>query len=152
MENRNLNNQQPNYQQQYQPYGQQPQQPYAQPQQYQQQQYAQARYVQTDPDYEAKASELLTGAITSVILPAFPVASIIAIFKGKANRKKVLEYLENGGLHTTKIKVCSALSRAGTYLGIGMTVVWAFFLVYITMMVIMMVLAMFGSAVYYFNM
>ena len=46
------------------------------------------------------------------------------------NRKALLEYIGQGGLHTPKIKLCSALSRAAKYAGIGYTVFWAFYLLY----------------------
>ena len=46
------------------------------------------------------------------------------------NRKALLEYLDKGGVHTIKMKVCSALSRAGRYAGIGYTIFWALYLLY----------------------
>lgn len=104
---------------------------------YQQQQYyQQPQYYTTpgfqasDPVYLAKANELLKGAIIACVLAGFPVCSIIAIFKGMGNRKKVLEYLDKGGLHTPRIKISSILSRAATYYGIGSTVLYAIMFLY----------------------
>ena len=57
-----------------------------------------------------------------------PVGSIIALVMASKNRKAILEYLDGGGLHTEKIKVSSALSRAGKYAGIGFTCLWGFYI------------------------
>jgi len=46
------------------------------------------------------------------------------------NRTELLDYLAKGGTHTGKIKVSSALSRAGKYGGVGFTCMWAFYLLY----------------------
>ena len=127
MENNNYNNQQQNYQQPnyQQPNYQQPyggQQPYGQP--YQQ------PYQQYDPNYDETASAFLKSAIIGCVLAGFPVASIVAIFKGKGNRKKILEYIDQGGMHTPKIKTASCLSRAAIYGGIGMTIFYGIYVLY----------------------
>ena len=67
----------------------------------------------------------------------FPVCSIIAIFKGIGNRKKVLDYLAQGGLHTPRIKVSSMLSRAATYYGIGSTILYAVMFTYYVLVIIL---------------
>jgi hypothetical protein len=109
-------------QQQYNPYGQpQYNQPYGQPQ-----------YVQQpiDPNYEEKTKSLLTKAIVACALAAMPIASIVSIIMGSKNRKDVLEYINQCGQHTVKLKVCSCLSRAAKYAGIGYTIFWGFYAMY----------------------
>ncbi len=83
-----------------------------------------------DPNYAATAKDFLTKAIVSCAISSLPVGSIIAIFMAAKNRKALLEYLDKGGIHTQKIKVSSALSRAGRYAGIGYTIFWACYLIY----------------------
>ena len=109
---------------------------------YQQQQYyQQPQYYTTpgfqasDPVYLAKVNELLKSVIIACVLAGFPVCSIIAIFKGMGNRKKVLEYLDKGGLHTPRIKISSILSRAATYYGIGSTVLYAIMFLYYALII-----------------
>lgn len=109
---------------------------------YQQQQYNQQPmyyttpgYQASDPVYLARANELLKGAIIACVLAGFPVCSIIAIFKGMNNRKKVLEFLDKGGLHTPRIKFSSILSRAATYYGIGSTVLYAIMFLYYALII-----------------
>lgn len=109
---------------------------------YQQQQYNQQPmyyttpgYQASDPVYLARANELLKGAIIACVLAGFPVCSIIAIFKGMNNRKKVLEFLDKGGLHTPRIKISSLLSRAATYYGIGSTVLYAIMFLYYALII-----------------
>ena len=109
---------------------------------YQQQQYNQQPmyyttpgYQASDPVYLARANELLQGAIIACVLAGFPVCSIIAIFKGMNNRKKVLEFLDKGGLHTPRIKISSMLSRAATYYGIGSTVLYAIMFLYYALII-----------------
>lgn len=140
MENNNFNNQQPNYQQPnyQQPYGgQQYQQPYGQA--------YQPAYQQVDPNYEQTASEFLKSAIISCVLAGFPIANIVAIFKAKANRKKILEYIDQGGMHTPKIKTSSCLSRAAIYGAIGSIVIYGFYALYIGFMFFIMIMAAIGS-------
>ena len=109
---------------------------------YQQQQYNQQPmyyttpgYQASDPVYLARANELLKGAIIACVLAGFPVCSIIAIFMGMNNRKKVLEFLDKGGLHTPRIKISSILSRAATYYGIGSTVLYAIMFLYYALII-----------------
>ena len=97
---------------------------------YQQQGYYQPSYNSYDPNYSATAKEFLTKAIIACAISSLPVGSIIAIFMASKNRKALLDYLSRGGVHTIKIKVSSALSRAGKYAGIAYTVFWGFYLLY----------------------
>lgn len=109
----------------------QPVQPAAAPvQTYQpvQQAYAQPTVAVIDPNYNEISKDFLTKAIVSCAIGSLPVGSIIAIAIASKNRKALLEYLERGGLHTEKIKVSSALSRAGKYAGIGFTCFWGFYI------------------------
>ena len=98
----------------------------AQPQ-YQQPQY---QYQPADPNYAFVVKDFLTKAIVSCAISCLPVGSIIALVMATKNRKAILEYLDKGGLHTEKMKVCSCLSRAGRYSGIGYTIFWAVYLLY----------------------
>ena len=109
--------------------------------QYQQPQYQQAQPIyqyQTpvqqqqpvDPNYAAVAKEFLTQAIISCAISTLPVGSIIAINMATKNRAALLDYLSRGGMHTVKIKISSALSRAARYSGIGFTIFWAVWLLY----------------------
>ena len=114
-----------------------------------QQQYAQQPQYYTTPGYQAvnqqyldQANALLKSAIIACVLAGFPVCSIIAIFKGIGNRKKVLDYLAQGGLHTPRIKVSSMLSRAATYYGIGSTILYAVMFIYY----VLVILLIFGAA------
>ena len=81
---------------------------------------------QIDPQYEEKSKSFLTKAIVALAISC----SIVAIVLGSGNRNAILEYLRQGGPHTTKIKVSSCLSRAGKYAGIGYTIFWAIFILY----------------------
>ncbi|MBE7069921.1 MAG: hypothetical protein E7386_05420 [Ruminococcaceae bacterium] len=63
-------------------------------------------HIPYDPRYLETANALLRSAIIACVLAWLPVCNIIAIFKGISNRKKVLDYLAQGGLHTTRIKLC----------------------------------------------
>ena len=105
---------------------------------YQQQQYYTAPgYQPVDQQYLATANALLKSAIIACVLAGFPVASIIAIFKGIGNRKKVLDYLAQGGLHTPRIKTASMLSRAATYYGIGSTILYFVMFIYYVLVIIL---------------
>ena len=94
-----------------------------------------------DMNYNELSKEFLTHAIVSCAISTLPIGSIIAIFMASKNRKKLLDYLARGGLHTEKIKVSSALSRAGKYSGIAMTVIWGFYLLYFAFIILLMILA-----------
>ena len=111
--------------------------------QYQQPQYQQAQYQQgyqyqapvqqqqpIDPNYPAVSKEFLTQAIVAGAISSLPVRSIIAINMAIKTRKSLLDYLARGGMHTTKIKISSALSRGARYSGIGFTIFWAVWLLY----------------------
>ena len=113
--------------------------------QYQQPQYQQAQPVYqyqapaqqqqpVDPNYANVAKEFLTKAIVSCAISTLPVGSIIAINMATKNREALLQYIANGGPHTDKLKLSSALSRAGRYTGIGFTIFWAVWLVYYAIM------------------
>ena len=112
-----------------------------------QQTYAQAPVAVpvVDPAYAETSKDFLTKAIVSCSIASLPVGSIIAIIIASKNRKTLLEYLERGGLHTEKIKVSSALSRAGKYAGIGFTCFWGFYIgiyaVYFGWIILMFILA-----------
>ena len=126
MENNNY--QQPVYQQ---PQYQQPQPPYQQP---------------FDPNYAVIVKDFLTKAIVSCAISSLPVGSIIAINMASKNRKALLEYLDKGGLHTEKIKVCSALSRGGRYSGIGFTIFWGIYLIFFAIWIAAAIFAVIASA------
>ncbi|MCR5384564.1 MAG: hypothetical protein K6E72_08020 [Saccharofermentans sp.] len=117
-----------NYQQ---PVYQQPQPPYQQP---------------FDPNYAVIVKDFLTKAIVSCAISSLPVGSIIAINMASKNRKALLEYLDKGGLHTEKIKVCSALSRGGRYSGIGFTIFWGIYLIYFAIWIAAAIFAVIASA------
>ena len=117
------------------------QQPQNQQAQYQQPQYQQAQQTYQyqapvqqqqpiDPNYPAVSKEFLTQAIVAGAISSLPVGSIIAINMATKNRAALLDYLSRGGLHTVKIKISSALSRAARYSGIGFTIFWAVWLLY----------------------
>ena len=125
-----------------QPQYQQAQQTYQYQAPVQQQQYAQQQYQQTayqapvqqqqpvDPNYAEVSKDFLTKAIVAGAISTLPVGSIIAINMATKNRAALLDYLSRGGLHTVKIKISSALSRAARYSGIGFTIFWAVWLLY----------------------
>ena len=104
---------------------------------YQQQYYTTPGYQPVNQQYLDTANALLKSAIVACVLAGFPVCSIIAIFKGIGNRKKVLDYLAQGGLHTPRIKVSSMLSRAATYYGIGSTILYAVMFTYYFLVIIL---------------
>ena len=118
--------------------------------QYQQPQYQQAQPVYqyqpvqaqqpVDPTYAMVAKEFLTKAIVACAICSLPVGSIIAISMATKNREALLDYLSRGGLHTDRIKVSSALSRAGRYGGIAYTIFWAVWLLYYVLVILIMVL------------
>ena len=119
--------------------------------QYQQPQYEQAQPVYQyqpvqaqrpiDPNYEEKSRDFLTKAIVSCCICSLPVGSIIAIVMASKNRTELLDYLAKGGTHTGKIKVSSALSRAGKYGGVGFTCVWAFYFLYLAFIFTALIIA-----------
>lgn len=99
-------------------------------------------YQHSDPNYAATSKEFLTKAIVSSAISCLPVGSIIAIMMANKNRNAILEYIGNGGMHTTKVKVSSALSRGGKYSGIAYTIFWAIYLLYVTFVVAGTIIAM----------
>ena len=117
---------------------------------YQQPQYQQSqapyRYQPIDPNYASIVKDFLTKAIVSCAISCLPVGSIIALNMATKNRKALLEYLDKGGIHTQKIKVCSALSRAGRYAGIAYTIIWGLYLLYILFWLAAMVIFLFTQA------
>lgn len=109
--------------------------------QYQQPQYQQAQQTYqyqapvqqqqpVDPNYAEVSKDFLTKAIVAGAISTLPVGSIIAINMATKNRAALLDYLSRGGMHTVKIKISSALSRAARYSGIGYTIFWAVWLLY----------------------
>ncbi|MBR4403878.1 MAG: hypothetical protein IKT10_02075 [Clostridiales bacterium] len=121
--------------------------------QYQQPQYQQAQPVYqyqapvqqqqpADPHYAEVAKDFLTKAIVSCAISTLPVGSIIAINMATKNRQALLDYLARGGLHTDRIKVSSALSRAGRYTGIGFTIFWAVYALYFAFVIGAMILSL----------
>ena len=99
-----------------------------------------------DSNYSVTVKDFLTKAIVSCAISSLPVGSIIAINMATKNRKALLEYLDKGGLHTQKVKVCSALSRAGRYSGIGFTVLWGIYLIYSFIWIAITIIALIASA------
>ena len=91
----------------------------------------QAPYGAVDPNYNIVAKDFLTKAIVSCAISSLPVGSIIAIFMAVNNRKALLDYLSKGGCHTNKIKVSSALSRAGKYSGVACTIIWGVYFLFV---------------------
>ena len=121
---------------------------YYQQAQYQQPVYqAQPVYQQAqpaiDPEYDKISNEFLTMAIVSGAISSLPIGSFIALAMAIKNRKKILEYIDNGGIHTGKIKTSSALSRAAKYSAVICSVWWIF---YGTIMLLYFILAMIGVA------
>lgn len=92
-----------------------------------------------DPNYAMVAKDFLTKAIVSCAICSLPVGSIIAINMATKNREALLGYLSRGGLHTDRIKVSSALSRAGRYGGIGFTIFWGIWLLYYVFVILLVI-------------
>ena len=84
--------------------------------------------------YEEKASGFMSKAVAGLICAAFPVASIVAIFLGAGNHKAIVEYIASGGVHTSKIKTCAALSKGSIFAGIAMTILYASYFIFIVLM------------------
>ena len=127
MENNNYSQQQ--YNQQYQQSYQQPYATYQQP------------APTYDPEYEQKSKDFLTKAIVSCCISTIPIGCFIAIAMATKNRKALLDYIAGGGIHTTKIQVSSALSRAGKYSGIACSVFWGIYLTYLAFALLVTFLA-----------
>lgn len=86
--------------------------------------------------YEQKASAFLKKAIAGLVCAAFPIASIVAIFLGSGNHKDIVNYISAGGMHTAKIKTCAALSKGSIFAGIGMTILYAIYSLYLILMLL----------------
>lgn len=95
-----------------------------------------------DPNYDAVSKDFLTKAIVAGAISTLPVGSIIAINMATKNRAALLDYLSRGGLHTVKIKISSALSRAARYSGIGNTILWGIWLLYYAFMMLALILGL----------
>ena len=95
-----------------------------------------------DPNYAAVSKDFLTKAIVAGAISTLPVGSIIAINMATKNRAALLDYLSRGGLHTVKIKISSALSRAARYSGIGYTILWGIWLLYYAFMMLALILGL----------
>lgn len=98
-----------------------------------------------DPNYAAVAKDFLTKAIVSCCISSLPIGSIIAINMATKNRKSILDYIGRGGLHTERIKVSSALSRAGRYSGIASTIFWGIYFAYFAIAITIAIFAAVGS-------
>ena len=98
-------------------------------------------YGRIDPSYNTIVKDFLTKAIVSCAISTLPVGSIIAINMATKNRAALLDYLSKGGYHTIRIKVCSALSRAGRYSGIACTIFWGIYFLYIAIAITVAILA-----------
>lgn len=70
-------------------------------------------------------------AIVAIALSAFPIAGIVAIILGAANKGRINDYLANGGVRTGKIRVSSILSNVGLWLGLGMTIFYALYFIFL---------------------
>lgn len=106
---------------------------------YQQTQYQQPVYqtpqyqpVQIQPPvdsaYLALANQFLKTSIIAGAISSLPVASFIALSMASKNRKKILEYLDQGGYHTVRIKTSSAVSRAAKYSAVGFSIFWGLYI------------------------
>lgn len=91
--------------------------------------------VYIDPQYEEKASGFLKKAIIGIVCTMFPIASIVAIFLGTGNHKAIEEYVASGGMHTPKIKTCAVLSKGAFFGGIGMTVFYVIYFIFMFLMI-----------------
>ena len=103
-------------------------------------------YQPADPNYAATAKDFLTKAIVACVIAHIPVGCIISIVMGSKNRDAIMDYLNRGGLHTDRIKVSSCLSRAAKYAGIGFTITWAFYLLYLVVVVGVVILGAIAAA------
>ena len=98
-------------------------------------------YGTINSNYNEIAKDFLTKAIVSCAISTLPIGSIIAINMATKNRAALLDFLSKGGYHTIKIKVSSALSRAGRYSGIASTIFWGIYLLYIAIAFTVAILA-----------
>ncbi|MBO4450442.1 MAG: hypothetical protein J5777_07630 [Clostridiales bacterium] len=114
--------------------------------QYTQQTGYQPPYGVIDPSYNNVVKEFLTKAIVSCAISSLPIGSIIALVMASKNRAAILDYLSKGGYHTMKIKVCSALSRAGKYAGIAYTILWAFYILFYVSIFAFMIFGVLANA------
>ena len=113
-----------------------------------QQIYYQPSYGMADPNYAATVKDFLIKAIVSCAISSLPIGSIIAMIMATKNRKAILEYLDRGGMHTVRVKVCSALSRAGRYAGIAYTIFWGVYMVYFAVVIFAVIMAFINGAMY----
>lgn len=98
-------------------------------------------YGALNSNYNEIVKDFLTKAIVSCAISTLPIGSIIAINMATKNRAALLDYLSKGGYHTIRIKVSSALSRAGRYSGIASTIFWGIYLLYIAIAITVAILA-----------
>lgn len=84
----------------------------------------QPQYINPAP---APAPNFLPVAIVAVALAAIPFAGIASIILGAKNKKKIKNYLAEGGPKTAMVKVSSILSTVGLWFGLGMTIYWAIY-------------------------
>ena len=116
----------PNIQPEQPQYSYPPQQQYD----YSQQQYGYPQQQYNYP-YPMQAPDFLPMAITALVLAEIPVASIVAIILGSKNKRRIQNYLAEGGQRTAKVKVSSILSTVGLWLGVGMTIFYAVYFFYL---------------------
>ena len=98
-------------------------------------------YGTINSNYNETAKDFLTKAIVSCAISTLPIGSIIAINMATKNRAALLDFLSKGGYHTMKIKVSSALSRAGRYSGIASTIFWGIYFLFIAIAITVAVFA-----------
>ena len=88
-------------------------------------------------EYDRISSGLLKTAIISACICWLPIGSIIAIVMANRNLAELHSYLNNGGLHTPKIKASSATSKGGKYGGIGFTILWGVYFLFFIMVIVL---------------
>lgn len=81
-----------------------------------------------DHAYLELANQFLKTSIIAGAISSLPVASFIALSMATKNRKKILDYINQGGYHTVRIKTCSAVSRAAKYSAVGFSIFWGVYL------------------------
>ena len=73
---------------------------------------------------ESPTNTFMAKGIVSAAISCLPVGSIIAIIMAADNRKKIKNYIANGGQKEARVTVGSILRGVGLGFGIGMTIFW----------------------------